>query len=46
MELEGIRIYHKELLQIEIENISDDVKALSHYLVRLDPDVIRFPDDE
>ena len=49
-ELEGIISYHREQLQTElqigIEDVSDEVKALGHYLVRLDPDVIRFPDDE
>ena len=45
-ELESIMIYHRDHLQVQIEDVGDEVKALGQYLVRLDPDVLQFPDSE
>ena len=45
-ELENIMIYHRDHLQVQIEDVGDEVKALGQYLVRLDPNVLEFPDSE
>ena len=45
-ELENVMIYHRDHLQVQIEDVGDEVKALGQYLVRLDPDVLEFPNSE
>jgi len=45
-ELESIMIYHRDHLQVQIEDVGDEVKALGQYLVRLDPNVLEFPESE
>ena len=45
-EIENVMIYHRDHLQVQIEDVGDEVKALGQYLVRLDPDVLEFPNSE